>query len=124
MASPTPAHISTSHLSFVQRANNLNQLIALYAADSNYAPNEDDLTIDSLTTLYTAIKAANDNIGNIIQPVDGARTTRDAALYTPTTGMLDVAKKCKNYVKGIFGATNENTKLVTKIQFRRPAKKK
>jgi hypothetical protein len=89
---PDPAHISTSHLSYVQRATNFNQLIALYIADPNYAPNETDLTIVSLTALYTQLKAGNDNIGTIIEPVDTARDTRDAALYTPETGILDTAQ--------------------------------
>ena len=120
---PDPNHISLSHQSFVQRTDTFKQLKDLYASDVNYAPNEADLMVAALTTLYTAMKNANDTIGAIIAPVDQARITRDHQLYDKDTGMLDVAQKCKDYVRGLFGAKAPETKLVTRIKFRRPKKK-
>lgn len=121
---PDPAHVSTSHQSYVQRTDAFNELIALYAGDENYAPNENDLTIDALTTYYTSTKAADDNIGTIIQPVEAARVARDAALYAEGTGIIDVSIQCKKYVRGVFGAKSANAKLVTGIRFRRKKKTK
>jgi len=119
---PDPKHVSNSHMSFVQRADTFKQLIDLYSSDVNYAPNENDLKIDVLRTLYESMKTANDNIGTIIAPVNVSRITRDDALYTPTTGIVDTAMACKDYVVGLFGAEAPQTKLVRKIEFRRLAK--
>ncbi|MFI5218803.1 MAG: hypothetical protein ACHQNT_04880 [Bacteroidia bacterium] len=117
---PDPADVSTSHQGFVQKADTFKQLVDLYASDANYAPNEVELQVATLTILATAMKTANDNIGTIIAPVGTLRITRDKALYEENTGMVDVAQDCKNYVKGLFGATAPETKTVTGIKFTRP----
>ena len=116
---PDPAQVSTNHQGYVQKADTFMQLVALYGSDANYAPNETDLKVATLTTLATAMKAANDNIGTIIAPLGMARITRDKALYADKTGMVDVAQDCKNYVKGVFGATTPETKTVTALKFTR-----
>jgi len=117
---PDPADVSTSHQGFVQKADTFKQLVDLYGSDANYAPNEADLKVPALTLLATAMKTANDNIGTIIAPIGTSRITRDKALYAPETGMVDVAQACKNYVKGVYGATAAETKTVTAIKFTRP----
>ena len=117
---PDPADVSTSHQGFVQKADTFKQLVDLYGSDANYAPNEADLKVGELQILATAMKTANDNIGTIIAPVGTARITRDKALYADKTGIVDTAQDCKNYVKGVFGASAPETKTVTGIKFTRP----
>ncbi|MBL7128701.1 MAG: hypothetical protein ISS16_06915 [Ignavibacteria bacterium] len=117
--SPDPADVSTSHQSYVQKADTFKQLIDLYASDANYAPNETELAITSLTTLWTNIKTLNDNIGGIIAPVEMARIARDEALYAQGTGIVDVSLACKDYVTGLFGAKSPEAKLITGIKIRR-----
>ena len=121
--SPDPDDVSTSHRSYVQKADTFKQLIDLYASDANYAPNEADLTIATLTTLWTNMKSLNDNIGGILAPVETARIARNEALYAKDTGMVDVALACKDYVQGLFGATSPEAKMVRGIKFTRPKKK-
>ena len=115
-----PADVSTSHQGFVQRADTFKQLVDLYKSEPLYAPNEGDLKIVALEALATAMKTANNNIGTIIAPLNTARITRDKALYEKDTGMVDIAQACKNYVKGLFGATSPESKTVTGIKFTRP----
>jgi hypothetical protein len=115
-----PADVSTSHQGFVQRADTFKQLVDLYKSEPLYAPNEVDLKIVALEALATAMKTANNNIGTIIAPLNTARITRDKALYEKDTGMVDIAQACKNYVKGLFGATSPESKTVTGIKFTRP----
>lgn len=117
---PDPADVSTSHQGFVQKADTFKQLIDLYKSEPLYAPNETELQTATLTTLYNAMKAANDNIGTILAPVETARITRDKALYEEETGMVDVSAACKDYVQGLFGATSPEAKLVRGIKFTRP----
>lgn len=111
-----PAGISESHQSYVQKTSHFKGLIELLTT-AGYAPNETDINLGALTNLYDSMKAANDNIGTIIAPVKNAMAKRDHALYDENTGIFDVQKECKKYVKGVFGATSEEAKQVTRLKF-------
>lgn len=113
------AHVSTSHQSYVQKEATFRQLVDLYQGEPLYIPNEVDLQVAALVDLLNAMKGANDAIGVIIAPVEAARIARDRALYEEETGIVSVAQACKNYVKGVFGATARETKIVTAIKFTR-----
>lgn len=121
---PNPDSVSKSHLSYVQRGDAFKQFVTLLATDSNYAPNETALKVTTLTALADDMKTANDNIGSIIAPVEMTRITRDKTLYEPATGIIDTALKCKDYVKGVFGAKSPESRLITGIKFTRSKKKK
>ncbi len=116
---PDPDDVSTSHQSYVQKADAFKQLVDLYKSDVEYAPNEAELTTGTLATLAGAMKTANDNIGTILAPVDMARITRDKALYAEETGLVDIAAACKDYVQGLFGASSPEAKLIRGIKFTR-----
>jgi len=117
--SPDPSSVSTSHQSFVQKANTFKQLVVLLGSEINYVPNEPYLSIASLNTLATAMKTANDNIGTIIAPVDTARLTRNDLLYNEEDGIITRAAAAKDYVQGAAGFSSAVTKLIVKIKFRR-----
>jgi len=120
---PAEDSVSTSHMSYVMRVDNFKSLIELLKTVPTYVPNEPELAVAGLETLHTNMKAANDNIGTIISPVDVARIDRNRVMYTEEVGMVDVALACKNYVKGAAGASEPEYKLVAKIKFTKPRKK-
>lgn len=119
---PDPNAVSTSHLGYVQKGDTFKQLVDLFEADANYAPNEADLDIKVLRTLANAMKALNDNIGTIIAPIATAKITRDKALYAKDTGIVDIQLLVKAYVKGVYGASAPETKMISGIKFRRAKK--
>ena len=119
---PAEATISTSHQSYVMKADTFMQLIALLKTVTAYNPNESELKITELEAYYDDLKDANNKIGTIIAPVEDARIARDHALYDEGTGLVDLSLACKKYVKSIFGATAPETKTVTGIRFTRPKK--
>lgn len=119
---PDPSHVSTSHQSYVQKADTFKQLVDLLEGEPLYAPNEAMFTIATLRALSTQMKTANDNIGTILAPVDNARIARDRALYDEEDGVLVRAAACKDYVQGASGFTSAEAKLVTKIRFTKPKK--
>lgn len=119
---PVPVSVSNSHQSYVMRADTLKQLIELLKTVPAYTPNETDLKIVELEAFYAEMKMRNDSIGTIIAPVENARIARDTALYDLETGMLTLAKGCKNYVKSVYGASAPQTKTVAGIKFTRPKK--
>lgn len=117
-----PDDVSVSHQGFVQKQDYFRQLLELYKSDANYAPNEDELKIATLQTLSDEMKKSNDNIGTIIAPLGNALIARNKALYSPETGLVDVAQLSKDYVQGVYGASAPETKNVRKIKFKRPKK--
>lgn len=118
-----PEHISNSHMSFINRANNFRSFIALLAAISLYVPAETDLTIASMNGLLGQMDTANTNIGNtVVTPIENARTTRNHLLYDKGTGLIDLMMKAKKYVKSVFGASSAEFASVSKIKYTRPKK--
>lgn len=115
--------VSNSQQSYVQKAENYLKYCELINTIVLYAPNEADLKVIAMKALYQPIKDANDAIGTILAPVEQARLDRDHDLYDDETGVIDIAKACKKYVKGLFGATSPEAKLVVGIKFRDKPKK-
>jgi hypothetical protein len=117
---PDPKGVSTSHQGYVQRADAFKQLVDLYASETNYAPNEVELQVVTLQNLYLEMKKMNDNIGNIIGPVEKLRADRNTTLYAKETGIVDISLACKAYVTGLFGARSAESKMVSGLKFTRP----
>ena len=115
---PVPdVHISTSHQSYVMRTDSLDKYVQLLMQEPLYVPAELDITVDALTTVYTTLKALNNQIGSILSPVKNARISRNNELYNPTLGMYEMQKLTKKYVISIYGAGSAKAKMVTKIKF-------
>ena len=51
-------------------------------------------------------------------PVSNDRIARDVILYAKGTGLVDVAKAAKNYVKALFGASGTQFKQVQPLEFK------
>jgi hypothetical protein len=117
--SPDPNHISNSHLSFVMRADTFAQLVLLYKNETKYNPNETDLKTASLQTYSDSLLTANEELSEIIAPVNQSRIDRNHALYDEFTGLIDIAYDCKDYVKAIFGSGSPEYLAVLAIKFTR-----
>jgi len=111
--------ISASQLSFDNRLDNFDKLIKLLASIPEYAPNEADLKVTALTTLFTDLKAKNKAVIDATTPLSNARIARNEILYKETTGLVDVALAVKSYVKSLFGANSSQFRQISKLKFRR-----
>ena len=109
--------ISASQMSFDSRIENLDKLLQLLRSQPAYKPNETELSIDGLTTLYNNMVAANTAVVNATTPVSNARISRNDHLYNPKTGLVQVASDVKIYIKSVFGATSPQYKQVSKLKF-------
>jgi hypothetical protein len=109
--------ISSSQMSYDSRLENFDKFIKLLASVPQYTPNEEDLKITSLTSLYNDLKAKNIAVVNATIPLTNARLLRNELLYKPNTGLVDLAIDTKTYIKSIFGATSPQYKQVSKLEF-------
>lgn len=115
----TPKHISVSQQSYDSQIEFFGKLIDLLTATPAYNPNEVDLKLPALNTLLTNMKTSNTAVITATTNFSNARIVRTKLLYTPVTGLVDVAGECKAYVKSVFGATSLEYKQVSKIHFKK-----
>lgn len=114
-----PKNISVSQQSYDSQIEFFGKLIDLLTATVAYNPNEVDLKLPALNTLLTNMKTTNTAVITATTSFSNARIARSKLLYTPVTGLVDVAGECKAYVKSVFGATSLEYKQVSKIQFKK-----
>ena len=109
---------SSSQMSFDNRLDNFDKLIKLLTTVPEYAPNETELSVDGLTTLYNDLNSKNLEVVNASVPLSNARITRDQVLYTELTGLVDISLDVKTYVKSVFGASAPQYKVISKLEFK------
>jgi len=109
--------VSASQMSYDSRLDNLDKLIQLLASVPTYTPNETDLQVVTLQAYYADLYAKNTAVSEAATPLSNARITRDSILYTPKTGLVDIAMDCKAYVKSVFGPTSPQYKQISKLAF-------
>lgn len=84
----------------------MNKLIELLTAQPAYTPNEPDVAVAGLTTVFTNMKTTNTAAINAYTPLSNARIDMNKILYDETTGLVKVAGDVKSYVKSVFGGTS------------------
>lgn len=110
--------VSASQQSYDKLIEHLSNFIELLSQEPLYAPNETELKIVSLTTLRNTLADLNTAVLTTYTPVSNDRIARDVILYAPGTGLVDVAKAAKNYVKALFGASSTQFKQVQPLEFK------
>ena len=110
--------ISSSQMSYDSRLDNFDKLIKLLTSVTLYAPNEADLKVTALTTLYNDLKAKNTAVVTATTPLSNARISRNDILYKTNTGLVDIALDTKTYIKSLYGATSPQYKQVSKLEFK------
>ena len=111
---------STSQMSYDNRLDNFDKLIKLLASITLYAPNEADLKVTALTTLYTDLKTKNTAVVTATIPLSNARISRNDILYKTNVGLVDIASDVKVYVKSVYGASSPQYKQISKLKFTTP----
>jgi hypothetical protein len=109
--------ISSSQMSYDSRLDNFDKLVKFLSGVPQYAPNEEDLKVTTLTALYNDLKAKNSAVVNAATLLNNARILRNEVLYKTNTGLVDLAIDTKTYIKSVFGATSPQFKLVSKLEF-------
>ena len=110
--------ISTSQQSYDRLIDHFANMIQVLEQNTIYAPNENDLKLASLQTKLTELQSKNTNLINAYTSYSNAMIDRNQTLYNPLTGLVQIAKEVKQYVKSIFGATSPQYKQVTALEFK------
>ena len=114
----TSKQISSAQTSFDSRIENFDKLIKLLTSITLYTPNENELKLTTLTTIYNDLKAKNAAVMNASTALSNARIVRNDIFYKANTGLVDIALDAKTYIKSIFGASSPQYKQATAIKFK------
>lgn len=109
--------ISTSQQSYDSIITNLDKLIKRLQTIPTYAPNENELKLTSLQTLYTSLNTVNSAAGNVDFALSLARNQRNLTFYAPQTGMYDITIKIKKYIRSNSAISPAIYGEVTKLKF-------
>jgi len=117
-----PQQISASQQSFTQQLEHFSKLIALVASESTYNPNENELKNAQLTAFKNQMVTLNNAAINATTPYLTAIQNRNNFLYTPKTGLVDIAQEVKKYVKSVSTITLAEFRQISGLKFTRPKK--
>ncbi len=112
-----PEGTSTSQQSFDSVVKNFGRLIALIQNQPDYSPNETEFQVSTLLQMAAAFTQSNDAAKTAISAYSKSIADRDAFLYTPETGLVDIALLSKVYVKSIYSPTSAEFKKINKVPF-------
>jgi hypothetical protein len=114
---PPPDGVSTSQQSYDSLIANFEKLLQQLQAMPSYTPNEINIKLATLQTLGTSLQTLNIAAINAINGVALARNQRNLTFYSNSTGMVDITKKVKSYIKQIEGSTSAIYHQATAIKF-------
>jgi hypothetical protein len=109
--------VSASQMGFNDRIENFDKLITLLSSIPNYAPNEEELKIESLTAYLNDLKSKNAAVLPLEVQLSNARILRNDIQDRPLTGLIDAALDSKVYIKSVFGASSPQYKQISKLAF-------
>jgi len=117
-----PQQISASQQSFNQQIEHYNKFIQLIIANPNYQTNETELQAAQLQTFETQLRAANQLVIDKTTPYLNALQTRNTIMYAPKTGLFDIQKEAKKYVKSVKTITLAEFRQISGLKFTKPKK--
>ncbi|MES2761853.1 MAG: hypothetical protein V4677_06590 [Bacteroidota bacterium] len=115
--------ISTSQQSFDNKLQHFEKMILLLQSVPSYNPNEVAYKVATLQTQLAALVTANNAANTSYAGVKLTRIDRNTFFYAKNTGLLDIVKQAKSYIKSIYGATSPQYYAARDIKFARVTSK-
>lgn len=109
---------SIAQMGFDMRVENFGKIITMLETIPSYSPNEPAYTIQGLKEKLELLKTKNNKVTQTTMLLANARLERTEILYTPETGLYEVAVKVKAYVRSIFNLNSEQYKQIKNINFK------
>jgi hypothetical protein len=108
---------SVSQMSFDNRTGNFKLLVALVEGEPKYNPNEADLKTTALDAYVATLPTLNTNVNDTLSALQQTIEARNIELYAPATGVFELQKAVKDYVRSISGTSSATYKNIAKIKF-------
>ncbi|MCG2611192.1 hypothetical protein LZZ90_06705 [Flavobacterium sp. SM15] len=109
---------STSQQSYDQKIEHFSTLIEILKQNPIYNPNEQELKITSLEQKLSNLQMQNLNLIHSYTLYSNALQIRNQILYNSETGLVQKAKKIKQYIKSIFGTNSSQYLQIRSLEFK------
>lgn len=116
--------ISTSQQSYDSLMANFDKLIQQVQGIGTYTPNESNIQVASLQTIHSDLTTKNLNAITAINAVNLSRNQRNMIFYADNSGLCDIMKKVKLYVRQIYGSRSPEYHQMSAIKFTKIVAKK
>jgi hypothetical protein len=93
------------------------KMIATFAAEPNYQPNEADLQVPALRMKLEELRTLNRVVLRSAEQLRVARSQRDVLLFTSSDSIYKVGTMAKGYVKSLYGYKGDTNIAIRKISF-------
>jgi hypothetical protein len=110
---------ATSQLSYDQRTNNMDLLIALLQNTPNFNPNEVAYQIATYQAKKALMLSKTQAVADTFVPLNNARSARNNTLYLSNDNLVDTVNKAKDYIFTILDANTAQYKTIAKIKFKK-----
>lgn len=110
---------SVSQLSYDQRTNTMDLLIALLQNTPNYSPNENEYKITTYQDKKSKMLAKTQAVADTYIPLNNARSIRNNTLYNAEDNLVDIANKAKDYLFSILDTSSAQYTAISKIKFKK-----
>lgn len=110
--------ISAAQTGYDSQVEHMSRLVELLGKEAAYKPNEADLKVSALEGLLAKMKGANSTVAGAYTDYRNALAARDAFLYNDLTGLVQLSKQVKLYVKSVYGAQSAQYKQVSGLAFK------
>jgi hypothetical protein len=117
-ALPEKKHISSSQTGFDDRISNVNRIIILLQEIPDYQPNEEKFTIEKLSQYLQSIVNLHKQVNDIEIQLIQARNNRDYTFYKQGSGIVDIGRRVKKYLRAILNPSNSLYNEISKFNFR------
>ena len=113
----TQNHHSVSQMSYDQRINNFDILIAFLISTLGYDPNETEFQIATLQTEKNNLINATQAVGTTFIPLNKARSERNDIMYLADDNLVETFNKAKDYLFTILDKNSAEYKAIARIKF-------
>ena len=106
-------------MSYDQRTNNFQQLIALLQNTPNYNPNETEYQVPTYQAKYNLMLQKTQAVANTYIPLNNARSQRNNTLYQTENNLVDTANKAKDYLATILDTSSTQYRAIARLKFKK-----
>jgi hypothetical protein len=112
--------VSKTHkrsVSFQDKIEAYEALYNLLTKIPDYSPNEEFLSLESIAERLSSMQTLYSDNSKLDIQLDDARNLREKIFHAPETGLIDIGRQSKNYIKSLFGQTSKESKRLSALTF-------
>ncbi len=109
--------LSVSQFHYANRATSLHLVIQTLKTEEGYSPSDASISIAGLKSKLKAMNDSCEGIASLMASVEEMRLLRNNILYHPETGLINIVRMIKAYIRNLYGQQSEQYQRLLVIPF-------